>query len=360
MSSRKEDYICAVPFINLELHDKPRHLCCGSWLKKTLPPGSTPYDAWNSKEAHDIRESILDGSYKYCDASQCPYLGEIVSNNSSRVNDTVFEKPFYHKSKLPTFVKELITEHKEDRLKPATIQFSFDRTCNLKCPTCRTKIITASSSQIKNIQNTIDLIKEQYSKDIKTLYITGSGDPFVSVGFRNFLKNIDLSDWPNLYRIHLHTNATMWNKKMWESMPNVHSLVKSCEISIDAATKDTYETETRIGGSWDELISNLHYIATLKSIKSIKTSFVVQDTNFREMKLFYDLMYSIFGSKVSIFFGKISNWGTFSNTEFIKKAVHLPEHPLHNEFLVELNRVLPNKNTWSNLQELIVPTNNLI
>ena len=33
---------------------------------------------------------------------------------------------------------------------------------------------------------------------------------------------------------------------MWDSMPNVHKYVKSCEISIDAGTKDTYENKTRL------------------------------------------------------------------------------------------------------------------
>ena len=360
MSSRKEDYICSVPFINLELHDKPRHLCCGSWLKKTLPPESTPYDAWNSEEAHDIRESILDGSYRYCDSGQCPYLGEVVSNGSNAVNDTAFEKPFYRKNNLPKYIKELIEKHKNKTLTPSTIQFSFDRSCNLKCPTCRVNIITANSKQIQKVQTTIDLIQEQYSKNIKSLYITGSGDPFISVGFRNFLKNLNLADWPNLYKIHLHTNATRWTPAIWDSMKEAQKVVRTCEISIDAGTKDTYENKTRLGGNWDELIENLKFISTIKTLKSIKTSFVVQDTNFKEMKIFYDLMYSIFGPKVSVFFGKITNWGTFTEDEFQQKAIHLPEHPLHKEFLEEIKKVLPNKNAWTNLQEYIEPTSSLI
>ena len=44
---------------------------------------------------------------------------------------------------------------------------------------------------------------------------------------------------------------------MWDSMPNVHKYVKSCEISIDAGTKDTYENKTRLGGNWENLMNNL-------------------------------------------------------------------------------------------------------
>jgi len=356
----KKDYFCSVPFINLEIHNSPRHLCCGSWLKKTLPANSSPYDAWNSEEAHDIRESILDGSYRYCDETQCPYLGEVVTNSSNRINDTVFDKPFYKKAELPEYVEKLIEKHKNGTLKPSTIQFSFDRTCNLKCPSCRLDIITASSKEIDQVQTTIDLIKNQYSPDVRSLYITGSGDPFISVGFRKFLRDINLQEWPNLYKIHLHTNATKWNKKMWDSMKNIHSIAKTCEISIDAGTQSTYETETRLGGDWNELIENLKFISTIKSLKSIKTSFVVQDTNYKEMKIFYDLMLEIFGKRVSVFFGRLTNWGTFTEEEFQSKAVHLPTHPLHQDFLEELGKVLPNKNTWTNLQEFVQKTKSII
>ena len=44
---------------------------------------------------------------------------------------------------------------------------------------------------------------------------------------------------------------------------NIHRFVKSCEISIDGGTKDTYENKTRINGKWDELIDNLKFIAQL-------------------------------------------------------------------------------------------------
>ena len=46
-------------------------------------------------------------------------------------------------------------------------------------------------------------------------------------------------------------------------MKNIHKYVKSCEISIDSASKDIYENKVRLGGKWDDLIENLKYIATL-------------------------------------------------------------------------------------------------
>ena len=360
MSCKKEDYICAVPFTSLEVSERKRFLCCAAWLKKYLPEDSNPIQAWESEEANDIRESILDGSYRYCDDTQCPFLKDIKESKDATINDTLFWNPFYLKNKLPQTVKQAIKKHKDKTVKPTTIQFSFDRTCNLKCPSCRVDIVAASSKEIKHIQETIDVIQDELSEQATTLYITGTGDPFVSVGFRDFLRNFKSSNWPKIYKIHLHTNATKWDEKMWASMPNIHKLVKTCEISIDAGTKETYENKTRLGGNWDSLISNLHFIYNLPHLKSVKVSFVVQKTNYKEMKVFYDLMTSILKEKVSIFYGRINNWGTYSNEEYNNQAVHLVDHPLHTDFVKELNKVIPGKNAWTNLQEFVSHNKTLI
>lgn len=355
MEEIKKDYICAVPFSSIEYHDRHRFLCCASWLKKYLPENSTPLDAWNSEEANDIRDSILDGSYKYCDSLHCPALRQLTKFGPiGRIH------PLYHKDNLPPRLKKQVRDFKQGVLKPSIVQFSFDRTCNLKCPSCRIEIFTANKKKIDEVQSMIDLIETELSETIEVIYITGSGDPFVSVGFRNFLRTFSKSKWPLLKRIHLHTNATKWTKKMWNSMKEIHPFVKTCEISIDAATQSTYENKVRLGGDWNELISNLKFISTIKSIDTVKTSFVVQQKNFREMKLFYDLMISIFGSKASVYFGKITNWGTFSNDEFKLQEIWNPEHPEYNEFVEEVNKVLPANQGWSNLQEFILPQNKII
>ncbi len=351
-----ENYICAVPFSSLEIQQGNRFLCCASWLKKYLPYDTSPKEAWESEEANEIRKSVTDGTFKYCDKSHCPYLHQLIK--FGKIGNTTV---LHHKNKIPIDIKEKIDSFQEGKLfTPNTIQFSFDRTCNLKCPSCRLEVITESSKGIERVKKTIDEIEYQYGETTKSIYITGSGDPFVSVGFRDFLRNFDSTKWPALKKIHLHTNATKWNKKMWDSMSNIHKYVKSCEISIDAATKETYENKVRLGGNWDELMDNLKFINTIPSLKDIKTSFVVQQKNYKEMKMFYDLMISIFGKKVNVYYGKITNWGTFTDDEYIGHKIWEPNHPEYNEFIREVNLFLPKEQSWHNLQEFIIDKNKLI
>jgi MoaA/NifB/PqqE/SkfB family radical SAM enzyme len=152
----------------------------------------------------------------------------------------------------------------------------------------------------------------------------------------------------------------MWDKEMWESMPNVHKYIKTCEISIDAGTKDTYENRTRLGGNWNTLIENLKFINTIPKLKTIKTSFVVQDTNYMEMSEFYNIIRNIFGVKSQIFFGKITNWGTYSDSEFVVKKIWDFSHPEHAKFVKEFNKVCKNNGVFHNMYEFINTKKTLI
>ena len=342
------DYTCSVPFSSLEIHNSDFFVCCPSWLSKNFKRTEyTLESVWKSKELEDIRSSLLDGSFKYCNKKQCPHLSKLL-------NEGVVSNPIIEKSKLQ--YDSVVSKFDG----PEVLIMNFDNTCNYKCPSCRVDLIVLDGKGIKNVEKTIDEIDNYYSKDVTTLYITGSGDPFVSVGFRNYLRNFNPKKYPKLKGIHLHTNASMWNEKMWESMPNVHNYVKSCEISIDAGTKFTYENKTRLGGNWDVLIENLKFINTIPKLKNIKASFVVQDSNYMEMSEFYDIICNIFGVKSKIFFGKIINWGTYSEEEFKIKKIWDESHPEHSKFVTEFNKIYKNKRVFHNMYEFIENKKTLI
>jgi molybdenum cofactor biosynthesis enzyme MoaA len=343
-----KNYICQLPFTNVELHHKSSFMCCPSWLLKKLPSNVPLNTIWNSDEAKDIRHSIMDGSYRYCDKGECPYLSQLMTNG-----DKGELGPLKLKSESAKILKNYNIDNGEMYINPEFVQFSFDKSCNFKCPSCRVGLIIANSNEIKEVELTIDEIENTFANDVKVLYITGTGDPFVSVGFRNFLRNFNPQKYPKLENIHLHTNASMWTKEMWDSMPNIHPYVKSCEISMDAGTKDTYETKTRIGGNWDILIKNLKFINTIPKLKYIKTSFVIQSHNYMEMKLFLDLMKNIFNKKVKIYFGKILNWGHLTEGQYSLLKVWDRQHPEHREYLKHLDTIWKDPQVFHNSHQYI-------
>lgn len=352
--SIKKDYICVTPFVNLEVHGTSNYMCCPSWLLKSLPGDVSVDESFNSENATKVRKSVTDGSFKHCDSDKCPYLQKLET-------DMVAEGPLVHKNKIPKKYSDIIENFKRGgNLSPQVVQFSMDASCNLSCPSCRVEMIMANSSKIKEVNLKIKEIETHFSHSITGLYITGSGDPFVSVAFRNFLRNFNPTKYPNLKNIHLHTNATKWDKKMWESMKNIHPYVKSCEISIDAGTKDTYENKTRLGGNWDTLIENLKFISTIDTIQIVRTSFVVQKSNYKEMIIFRDMMVDIFGNRAHVYFGKILNWGHMQYSNYIEEQVWNTTHSEYEDFVKILNETVPHQNTRHNMHEFMYDYKSII
>lgn len=331
-------------------------MCCPSWIKKDLP-NNVPLDTlWNSVEAKEIRESVLDGSFRHCDENLCPFLKEVLTHKKLKSGHVK------HNSLLTGEYKEIydnkITEIPNKFVKE--INFSFDRSCNFKCPSCRTDYIIANSERMDQIQLTINEIENVFSESVESLYISGTADAFASPSYRKYLRNFNPSKYKKLKNIHLHTNGSLWDKEMWESMPNIHRYVKTCEISVDAGSKETYENKTRIGGKWETLIENLKFISTIETIQEVKISFVVQNSNYKEMKLFHNIISSIFTKKIDIFYGRITNWGTYSDKDFIDVDVTNIDNINHNDFINEFNKIYNLPNVSHNLHEFIIPTKRLI
>lgn len=343
-----KDYVCTIPFTHFQIHKDENWVCCPHWLTKEIPATNSLKNDWNSNEIIDIRKSVIDGSYKYCNSHSCPYLGELVNYGKGKVG------PILHKSKLPEKIKKYYTNQtgKIDE-GPENVQLNFDLTCNYKCPSCRNDMIVSDTPTIKEIQRKINEIENVFSDDIEDLYTSTVGDPFASVPIRNYLRNFDRSKYKKLKTIHLHTNASLWDKEMWESMSNIHKFVESCEISIDAGTEDTYENKTRLGGKWERLINNLKFISTIDTIKHIKCSFVVQKDNYNEMVDFVELINNIFNGKSLIFFCRLQNWNSYTKEEYINQEIHNVNHPEHNNFVNELNKVCFLPNVSHNLHEFV-------
>ena len=70
---------------------------------------------------------------------------------------------------------------------PREINCSYDRSCNLSCPSCRAKVIVESRAKdrVLRIQKRLT---EEALPEARLLYITGSGDPFGSPFFRRWLQ----------------------------------------------------------------------------------------------------------------------------------------------------------------------------
>jgi molybdenum cofactor biosynthesis enzyme MoaA len=330
-----KQYICITPFVYLEAHKNGVYSCCPSWLPNKISNLEDIDKAWESEELKKVQESILDGSYKYCSKTECPYLSELLNNK-----------------KIPQGFRPVNNFNGNDyKIGPTNINFAFDRSCNLSCPSCRNVAIMADGTELEFIDDTINKIVDMYGKNIKMLYLSGSADPFASKSIRKLLLNFDREKFPNVNHIHLHTNALLLTAKMWNSLSHIHDLIKTIEISVDASNEETYKIVRR-GGEWKTLIDNLNFISTLK-LRDKRISFVVQDLNYLEMENFYSLMMKIFKNNVDIYFNKITNWGTYSDSEFKLKQIWNESHPEFQIFLHQLNKINSKYRCIHNMHDII-------
>lgn len=274
---------CTNPFEYLEIHSKDKaYLCCPSWLPIQLDMNNI-VEEWNSPKVLEARQSALEGHYKEC-TEHCPLLA-----GAGRNNVCLGERP-------------LITPG------PTRVKFCFDRECNLYCTSCRPAQECLTPVQRAENKEIIEKIEKLFGHTITRVDLSGSGDPFFSKTLREWLMGVSPEKYPNLNYIHLHTNGLLWTPLMWSRIDNAVPYIKSAEISIDAATKKTYESIRR-GGNWEKLQENLKFIDTV-GLNYITLSFVVQEGNYRELEAFYDMCASNFKrTEFSVRYAQILDWG---------------------------------------------------
>jgi hypothetical protein len=317
---------CSIPFEALDVISGRSHLCCASWLPASVGDlEETAWrDVWNSDTALSIRASILDGSFRHCNKTACPLIG---SNRLPRRDDKVATARW--RDVIENFRTELAAG-------PKRVNLAYDETCNLSCPSCRSSKIAADSATRARFDKLQD---EQILPMLKTAelaLVTGSGDPFASKNFRKLLEALDPETYPDL-RFGVMTNGMLLTPRDWERFPTLHRRTDSLRISLDAATGPTHELLRR-GARWSVMEHTLAFAGELRAqgqVKQLHFAFVVQAENYHEMGDMIALAHR-YGAD-HVLFGRLTNWGTFTAEQYARKAVFMPSHPQHADFLAHMH-----------------------
>jgi sulfatase maturation enzyme AslB (radical SAM superfamily) len=321
---RLEGRICPAPFTKFDVLERSTHLCCASWLHASAGDLSQEgwQEVWNSPTAQNIRASVHDGSYRYCNKMACPV---IQAQDLQPAAELAAESEFWR-----DILENGLTEMEAG---PQRVNLAYDRTCNLSCPSCRVEKYAADEATRQAYDDMQRSKVLPLLKNAKLVFVTGSGDPFASKNFRRLLTQLTAEEYPDL-KFQIMTNGMLFTPRQLESFPSLHGRTETLKISIDAATGPTHELLRR-GAQWPVMLENMAFAGELVAqglIDYYELVFTVQAENFREMGDAVDLAKAV-GAK-GIYFGRITNWGTFSDAEYARKAVFLPSHPDHAEFLV--------------------------
>jgi wyosine [tRNA(Phe)-imidazoG37] synthetase (radical SAM superfamily) len=316
---------CTFPFERMDIHENGNaSVCCSHWtpyfsLGNVMAEGKAASEIFNSESAVAMRESVLDGSFRFCDHVKCPWIA----------GDTL---PRKQDARGPNARRALDSgELRFER--PRYVFLAFDASCNLSCPSCRLRVITEKANIQIEKEELIESSIMPLLKDVDRLNLNAAGELLVSRPLRRLLSKLNRRDFPNL-KIEIITNGTLFTPREWAKFPGIHDMVDSIRVSTDGASKPTFELLRR-GARWEPFMENMRFLASLSENKVINLllfSMTYQVENFREMPAFVDMCRALHPS-AWVIFEKLENWGTFSAAEYARKAVHLMSHPLHEEFL---------------------------
>lgn len=323
------DFCCSVPSTVLNIYEDGKvSFCCTSWQPHYIGNINTQslVELMTSTKAIKIQQSVTFGDFSYCNKELCPSLVSMKMTNQ-------LTEPLA-KTQVPHWTKS----------KKLTLYLNYDKSCNLRCPSCRTDYIFYRKNQLPTslskthtavLSNIFDLLALNYSLELN---ITGSGDPFASAVYSDLLE--ELCDRANI-SFTLQTNGILMTEARFHS--RLKEKTQHINVSIDAGTESTYE-KIRPGGKWSQLKKNVLLLdqsiinGELPLLSSWQLNFIVQDGNYREIPLFLDWAFEL-KSKPNIWFNLIDDWGHLDKTKYNDMAIWKTSHPKHQDFLQTLSKI---------------------
>ena len=335
----KESF-CTVPWENLEI---------GSWgveIEKTgnaylCCPGQLPLsvgnvreqaaeEVWNSEAAQEVRRSILNGSFQYCSHIHCPLIG----GRQLPRREEVLAKARADVGDADTTLDELYPL-KLDR-GPEELHLSYDRSCNLSCPSCRSAKYVAPLERQGQMEVAFGSTVRRLAKRARVIYLDGAGEALASKHSRTLLKSLTRADFPNL-RLQLISNGQLLDRRAWQEF-DLRGRVERIFLSMDGAREETYQV-TRRGGTLERFLANLAFLDELRQKRGerfgITIQYVISALTFREMPEAVRLLRRFHVDR--LVFIAFRNWGHMTKQESRNWIVTNPGHPEHAEFVRVLN-----------------------
>ena len=256
-------------------------------------------DIWNSKRAIISRLSLQNQTFVYCEKDRCPFLSGVSSKERVDLEEQK-EVPAFYKQEYPGY--------------PDSIAPEIDCSCNLHCKSCRNEVFIDTSPE-RDIY--ADLLLDKIVSLPPKLVISTVGDPFVS---KNCLRVIHDEKTRQKKTIGIYSNGILLTPSVLDELLNEYETI-DLSISVDAATKETYE-KLRRGGKWDILQRNLSYYGKMREagkITYLQLNYTLQADNVSEMEDFMLQAEALQADRVAM--NAIENWGHISQEEYDKMAV---------------------------------------
>lgn len=270
-------YFCPLPFTQLYYYEYMADICSPTWnndVNVGNPQELSIEQIWNSPKAQEVRRSILDGSFDFCNDEICWRM----------IEGKLFKRDEITDPKLVDIIENNKTIIEGG---PEFINIAYNPTCNLNCRMCRKDVISSVDPLHK--KKAIDDLKAYNFANLKRLIIPGSGELFANDDYVELLQNIDDYNFPNLEAVWIYSNGVLFTEENWKKVSHLARKYKlKIFISTDSVRRETF-MKIRRGGDYNKFISNLEMLGSKRwnnEFDSLYLAFCVQRLNFREMPEF--------------------------------------------------------------------------
>jgi hypothetical protein len=280
-------------------------------------------EVFNSEVAQNFRESILDGSYRYCNVQECSYLS----------NDW-----------LPDLTEEEIEEIRNNKI-PRTFVLAYEETCNHACVSCRPGYFKGCDSYYEKV----DKISEKlipYLNEAQYIDCNGRGEIMISEHMLCALDKVDNSRDDFVFNVE--TNAALFDEAHFKRIEHLTKRNFAVTATVNSFHDSTYRFLNGYANHVDKVITNLEYMRELRSkeiINKLTLSIVVQESNFRELPEWVDRCLNEFKADAV----RIRGIMKFSMDEddFWMKDVFNPAHPFYKEAMDIIHQpIMQDERVW--------------
>lgn len=305
---------CERPFQHVYIMPNGDVRCC-SWTTKKIGNllENTLEEIWNSPAAEEIRESVRDGSFRFCRKVSCPrcendILMEIDENSAAG------------REKLSALAR------------PVEFNCAVDYICNHSCPSCRKEVFVPDESYLCNMKQIIDRI-QPWLQTAQFISTDGQGDCFASPHVMKMLEELHPLN-PDL-KITIETNGVLFDEAHWKRIQHLSKYYIRCVVTANSFQRATYKYLAGDHDDLERLLKNLHFIRKLReeeAINDFSVSMIIQDRNFREMPEFVERCVEEFHVD-QVRLNPIYEWFQLRGDAYLEKDVLNPDHPYHGEYL---------------------------
>lgn len=321
--------LCTRPFEGIYITDEEVKLC--PWMDIAVGEvlGKPIDELWKSETAEKIRDSIRDGSFRYCRKEECPFCA------SGELEDLPDE-----------IVKNFAASEDIEK-----VNVSYDIFCNHSCPSCRDCVFQPDEKYKEKMGRLKEWVLPiaNKAKDIATC---GRGDCFSSPFIMDFLK--DLNPERENVEILFETNGVLLDEKHWNALEHLHKYKISLCVTPNSFERYTYRYLSGGHDNLEKTKANLKFVSKLRKeqkIACLKINMVVQESNYREIPSFIQTCLDEYEPDL-IQIKPINFWFYMKEEDYWFKNVLNPLHPYHKDYLdVMSDPVLKNEKVrdWTKL-----------